>query len=244
MPMSVFSSDISGDSRPVAFDRHHLDELMGEASLDAILVTSAANQRYLLGGYRFFLYDRQEAVGRSRYTPIVGYLRERPDMAFHVGWSNEQRGLAEDPIWVPLATTDVWTAHDAGKRAGTLLKARVREHRRIGYESAFLGHDAYTALRLELGSHEFVDATALLDELRAVKSAHEISLLSAAAHGVVESMLDVFGSLETSHAELDVVNQLRCRQAERGLDFQYCLTLRTSTAVRRSENPAARSNLT
>lgn len=64
--------------REAPFDTGRLDELMAAAGLDAILVTSRHNVRYLLGGYRFFFFAHMDAVGSSRYLPVVLYVRNRP----------------------------------------------------------------------------------------------------------------------------------------------------------------------
>ena len=61
-------------SPPIPFDTGRLDELMQEAGIDAIVVTSKHNIQYLLGGYRFFFFDHFDAIGVSRYLPIFVYV--------------------------------------------------------------------------------------------------------------------------------------------------------------------------
>lgn len=53
------------------FDTAKLDRLMGEADLDVLVATSRHNVQYLLGGYRFFFFDAMDAIGVSRYLPVV-----------------------------------------------------------------------------------------------------------------------------------------------------------------------------
>ena len=53
---------------PIPFDTGRLDELMEEAGIDALVVTSKHNIQYLLGGYRFFFFDHFDAIGVSRYS--------------------------------------------------------------------------------------------------------------------------------------------------------------------------------
>jgi len=50
-----------GGSPP--FDAPKLDALLGADHVDAVLATSPHNVRYLLGGYRYFLYDRLDPIG-------------------------------------------------------------------------------------------------------------------------------------------------------------------------------------
>jgi Xaa-Pro dipeptidase len=61
------------------FDTVKLDRLMGEADLDVLVATSRHNVQYLLGGYRFFFFDAMDAIGVSRYLPVVVYQRGRPE---------------------------------------------------------------------------------------------------------------------------------------------------------------------
>ena len=61
------------------FDHDRLDRLMEEADFDFLIAASKHNVQYLLGGYRFILFSAMEAIGHSRYLPIVIYVRERPE---------------------------------------------------------------------------------------------------------------------------------------------------------------------
>ena len=53
------------------FDKKHLDDLLEAANIDILLVTSKHNIQYMLGGYRFFFFDQFDAIGITRYRPII-----------------------------------------------------------------------------------------------------------------------------------------------------------------------------
>ena len=55
----------------VPFDTDLLDELMRQAGIDLLVVSSKHNIQYLLGGYRFFFFDHFDAIGVSRYLPLL-----------------------------------------------------------------------------------------------------------------------------------------------------------------------------
>ena len=55
---------------------------MGEADLDVLVATSRHNVQYLLGGYRFFFFDAMDAIGVSRYLPVVVYQGAGPKTRF------------------------------------------------------------------------------------------------------------------------------------------------------------------
>ena len=81
---------IAGASPPIPFDTNRLDELLEEAGLDALVVTSKHNIQYLLGGYRFFFFDQFDAIGVSRYLPILVYVKGHPERSSYIGilWSD------------------------------------------------------------------------------------------------------------------------------------------------------------
>ena len=68
-------------AKSIPFDAARLDNLLAEAGIDALLVTSKHNVQYLLGGYRFFFFDYMDAIGVSRYLPVLVYRRGRPEEA-------------------------------------------------------------------------------------------------------------------------------------------------------------------
>ena len=69
----------------VPFDVARVDRLMEEAGIDVLLVTSKHNVRYLLGGYRFIFFSTMDAIGHSRYLPVVIYRKGRLDDAAYLG---------------------------------------------------------------------------------------------------------------------------------------------------------------
>src|ERR1700753_4071214 len=71
------------------FDSARLDALLDEAGMDAVVISSKHNIQYLLGGYRFFFFDHFDAIGVSRYLPILIYVKGRPDQSTYIGQGME-----------------------------------------------------------------------------------------------------------------------------------------------------------
>ena len=69
----------------IPFDSGPLDRLMDEAGIDVLLATSKHNVQYLLGGHRAFFFDYMDAMGLSRYLPIMLYPKGAPDKAAFFG---------------------------------------------------------------------------------------------------------------------------------------------------------------
>src|SRR3954468_13432916 len=83
------------------FDTARLDRLMEEASIDVLLATSKHNVQYLLGGHRAFFFDYMDAMGLSRYLPVVVYPRGAPDKTGFFGHRLENHQREVMSFWTP-----------------------------------------------------------------------------------------------------------------------------------------------
>jgi len=188
-----------------------------------VLASSGHNVRYLLGGYRFFMYERADSIGLSRYLPFVGYVRGRPDAAFYVGAGNEDWGTDVSPLWVPSVENAAWSSKEAAERAASALRERCGREPTVAVEYPYLPADAMEALRRRLPEAHFVDGTRILEELRAVKRPEELAAFREASEKVVESMLATFAASKEGDSKAEIGERLRQEQTSRGLTFAYCL---------------------
>ena len=106
---------------PYSFAR--LDDLMEAAGIDVLLVTSKHNVQYLLGGYRFIFFSAMDAIGHSRYLPIVIYEKGRPEHAAYMANKMEGHEHQVHPFWVPNLHTSFWGSVDAAEKAAAHLKS-------------------------------------------------------------------------------------------------------------------------
>ncbi|GAY07241.1 Xaa-Pro peptidase family protein [Pseudonocardia sp. N23] len=205
-----------------AFDHAQLDELMERAGLDALLATSKHNVQYLLGGHRYFFFDYMDAIGVSRYLPVVVYVRGVPEATTYIGNATEDWQLENRPLWVSEVELSSWGAVDAVDRALARLR-RVRPGAlTVGVESSFLPADAYLRLAAEPGV-TIGEAHLTLERLRACKTPAELALVEQASDAIVESMTAVFAGHGEGATKHELVEALRREQTARGLTFEYCL---------------------
>ncbi len=203
------------------FDTALLDELMEQAELDVLLVTSKHNVQYLLGGHRFFWFDYMDAVGVSRYLPVVGYYRGEPGKSFFVANEIEFYQLDHNPVWVPDVETSSWGIQDAVGSA--LQRLRDRGGRlRVGIEPSFLPMEGADLLRAE-PSISVHGAELVLDRLRARKSPAEIELVDEAAERIVAAMGGLFDAARPGMTKNELLQILRVEEARRELTFEYAL---------------------
>ena len=94
------------ESRAIPFDTAKLDLLMEAAGLDVLVATSKHNVQYLLGAERAIFFDYMDALGVSRYLPVVIYPKGAPDKAAYIGHRLETHQRAVTPLWVPQVRTE------------------------------------------------------------------------------------------------------------------------------------------
>ena len=135
---TIASSQRKGVAAPasVPFDAGRLDALMEEAGIDALVVTSKHNIQYLLGGYRFFFFDHFDAIGVSRYLPVLIYVKGRPERAAYIGHPMERYEQELGRFWVPTFLASARTSTDGIEAAIEKLGAIAPGAKRIGIERA------------------------------------------------------------------------------------------------------------
>ena len=204
------------------FDTGELDRLMEAADLDALIVTSKHNIRYLTGGYTFFFFGFMDAIGVSRYLPLMVYRRRHPEQTLYAG--NRMEGFERDlgKLWAPNLSLKNWGTLDTVADAIAHL-GKIGGCRKIGVEMPFLPADAMDALKHGLGNCSFADAGGVLERLRAVKTPAEIGLLEQASTGVIDAMLATITAHGVGSSKAQIVETLKHEEHSRGLDFEYCL---------------------
>jgi Xaa-Pro aminopeptidase len=217
------SSKLTSKASAAAFDTAKLDRLMEDAGIDVLLATSKHNVQYLLGAERAIFFDYMDALGISRYLPVVIYPKGRPDKAAFIGHQLETHQRAVSPLWIPEVKTTASGSVDAMVRAIEFTRAAGVPRKRIGVEMAFLPMDAGKALSEGFPDSEIRDALFLLERLRAVKTTTELAKLRMASELVIEAMVEVIGSHGSGHTKQQISDALRVAEVKRGLTFEYCL---------------------
>ncbi len=212
-----------GGAIPVPFDTDRLDALMEAAGIDVLLATSKHNTQYLLGGYRFIFFSAMDAIGHSRYLPVVVYERGKPENSAFVANRMEGGEHHTRPFWTPAVHAETWGSTDAAARAADHVGKLGKAGARIGIEPGFLPLDAYRVLSERLGGATFVDATHTLERLRAVKTPGELALLKSASELITEAMMATIAGARAGSTKTDIIERLRREETSRGLQFEYCL---------------------
>ncbi|MEQ9692096.1 MAG: Xaa-Pro peptidase family protein [Bauldia litoralis] len=219
--MDTRETGTTGD-RSLPFDAAKLDDLLEEAGIDVLVVSSKHNIQYFFGGYRFFFFDHFDAIGLSRYLPLLVYARGRPEDAAY--FANPMEGYEEalGKFWTPRFEKG-WGTVPIMEQAAAHIARLGKSAARIGVERSFLPADAEEALRRSLPDATIVEAVVPLERLRAVKTPEELDYLREASNRVVDSMLAVIAGHGPGSTKLELTEALRREEVQRGLNFEYCL---------------------
>ncbi|MCP4382503.1 MAG: aminopeptidase P family protein [Hyphomicrobiales bacterium] len=201
------------------FDSDKLDAELEADGIDLLIASSKHNIQYLLGGHRFFFFDAMDAIGLSRYLPLLIYPRGRPDQAAYLGNAMEKNA----ELWPPTVAAEFWGTVDTADRAIQHIRGLGRTPASIAVERGFLPADAYEQLTEAFPDARFQDAVVPLERLRAVKTPEEIEMVRTASEQVVAAMLSVWGSHGAGATKRDMIDTLRQEETRRGLTFDYCL---------------------
>src|SRR5262245_17206529 len=138
--MTMAHAETKPPAKPLPFDQAKLAGLMDKAGIDVLLLTSKHNIQYLLGGYRFFFFDFMDAIGVSRYLPVMIYRKGRPDQAAYFGNGLETYERQLDKFWPQTVETKSWGTLDVIRLAADHLK-KLGSFHTIGVEMGFLPAD-------------------------------------------------------------------------------------------------------
>ena len=207
----------------VPFDAAKLDRLMAEAGLGLVLASTRHNVRYLSGGYYYHFHANSTRMGRSQYLAFVGVPRSRVRETFFVGRAEERGQMEAESLWIAERIDAVRGTVSAAEGAVKALRRLGLTSGRIGVEMPFLPADAWLALKAALPDVDLVDATPLLNELRAVKSDGEIGILRAAYAGVAASIQAAFRGSRPGDTTRDIARRVEREMAERDISFLFAL---------------------
>lgn len=234
--MDTVSDNSQGTKPP--FDHDRLDRLMEDADLDFLIASSKHNVQYMLGGYRFIFFSAMDAIGHSRYLPLLIYEKGNPERAAYIGNKMEADEHGNRPFWTPEFQAASWGTLDAVALAAEHFKKIGKADARIGIEPSFLPSDAYIALRKTLPEARVFDATPTFERLRALKTPAELAKLRKASELTAEAMLATIASAGEGSTKSEIIDRLRREETGRGLQFEYCLLTLGSSHNRAASDQA------
>jgi Xaa-Pro aminopeptidase len=205
------------------FDAKKFDRLMGKAGLDLLLACTRHNVRYLTGGYYYHFHANATRMGQTQYLPFVGLPGGRLEEAFFVCRA-EERGQIEAAVpWIQHRIDAVRGTLPAAESAIRTIQKLGLAEGAIGVELPFLPADAFLALQHGLPKARLVDATPVLDELRAVKTPAELTHLRTVYDRVAEAIQAGFAAGKAGITTAEIARCVEREIVRRDMAFLYAL---------------------
>lgn len=220
------------------FDAHKLDRLMGDAGLHLLLACTRHNVRYLTGGYYYHFHANATRMAQTQYLPFVGVPRGRVGDTFYVCRAEEREQVEVAVPWITKRVEAMRGTLPAADGAIRALSALGFAAGTIGVELPFLPADAYVALQRGLPKARFVDATPVLDELRAIKTPAELAHLRSVYDRVAEAIQAAFAAGRPGMTTAEIARRTEQEITRRDMSFLYALvcagpgTLRAPSSAR------------
>ena len=208
----------------VPFDGKKLTRLMEQSGLRLLLACARHNVRYLTGGYYFHFFAQTSRVGRSQYLPFVGVPCGQVEETFYVGRVGERGQIEANGLWILHRFETAGGTLPATEGVIRALKHFGLGEGAIGVEMPFLPADAFLALQHGLPQANFVDATPILDELRAVKTPAELARLRSVYDRVAEAIQAAFADGRPGITTAEIAQRVSQEMAERNLSFLWAFT--------------------
>ena len=221
----------------IPFDTARLDRLMDEAGIDVLIASSKHNVQYLLGGHRAFFFETMDAMGLTRYLPVLVYAKGAPDKAAYFGHRLENFQRENNPFWTPVQQCNSSGSVDTMQKAIDHIKKTGIQTKGIGAELGFLPVDAGKALQGAFAGSKIDEALFVLERMRAIKTPDELKKLKIASEAVIDSMKAVIANHGPGTTKAELTEALRREETNRGLTFDYCL-ITAGTSLNRAPSPA------
>jgi Xaa-Pro aminopeptidase len=207
----------------VPFDAQKLNRLMDHAGVELVLACTRHNVRYLTGGYYYHFHANATRMGQTQYLPFVGVPRGRVEEAFYV-CRGEERGELEAAVpWIAQRVDALRGTLPAAESASKTIQQLGLAEGTIGVELPFLPADAFLALQHGLPKARWVDATPILDELRAVKTPTELARLRTVYDRVAEAIQSAFAAGKPGVTTAEIARSVERELARRDTAFLYAL---------------------
>lgn len=174
-----------------------LNLLLQEQGLDAILVASPENMRYLSGfrggtGYLFLSKKRKVLLTDSRYT----IQAEKESPAFQV-------------VTISAEESYVWWINRL---------VREEEVTALGFEDRVMTYENVENLRQEVCEPVFKPLGQALDELRQIKSAEELARIQKAEEIGDQAFAYILGRIRPGMTEVEIALELEVFMRENGAE--------------------------
>jgi Xaa-Pro aminopeptidase len=205
-------------SREILVNLERLNRKLDEHGLAAVVARSGVNFTYLSGvSYPGTLARHLDLTDSPRGTFLVWPRQGEPRIVLNAF----AEGLARRDSWIDCI--DLYEAYlePPVERLASVISDMGLADAVVGFERNFISAADWEVLRTRLSRLRMVDATAVMDEVRAVKTPGEIALLKGAADILDDAYAAVLVTVRAGMRERDVHARIVAECLTRGGEFVH-----------------------
>lgn len=186
---------------------------MAEHDLDALVASTPSDIHWLTGFDSFGGYQLQAALVRRSGRPLLWVHEMEAGHAAATAWCDDVTGWSHD-------AGDGRSA-DPPTRFSDWLRRTLPSAKRVGVDltAPSLSVHVVDVLRRGLDGRELVDSSAMISELRLIKSSAELAALRRAAAHADAGMEAAHASIAEGVRELDVLTAIQATLNQRGSEL-------------------------
>lgn len=205
-------------SHDILINLNRLNQKMDEYGLAGIVARAGVNYTYLSGvSYRGTLARHLDLTDSPRGTFLVWPRHGEPRIVLNAF----AEGLTRRDSWVEII--DVYEGYSElpVERLAKVISDMGLADETVGFEQNFVSAADWGMLRSRLPRMRMVDSTTAMDEVRAIKTAGEVSLLKRAADILDDAYTAVLPTVRPGMRERDVHARLVAECLVQGCEFVH-----------------------
>ena len=195
-----------------------LDALMERDRLDAVVVRSGANVTYLSGVvYPGTLARLQDLTDSARGVLVVWPRKGEPVIVTN----SIAAGLTRRDTWLDRVEIYEGYVESPYAKVSEVLASLGLEKGCVGFEAFYVSAGHWEEVARRLPNLSMIDCTAMMDEVRWIKTDAEVAAIKRAADLLDDAFLEMFGTVKVGHSERDAHSMLVAACLDKGAGWAH-----------------------
>jgi Xaa-Pro aminopeptidase len=209
---------VADSGRPIIANVERLNEFMDRGDIAAVVARSGQNFTYLSGIALPGTWGRFLDLADAPRGVMLLWPRKGESVIVQSQVNKGTQRMMARESWVKRIEVYQAYAESAYGRLCEVIKEAGLAEERVGFERNYLSAANWEEIQRRLPKLRMVDCTGLLDAVRSVKTAGEISLLKQAADLLDDVYLEVFSATRPGDTERDMHRHIVSGCIRRGVD--------------------------
>jgi Xaa-Pro aminopeptidase len=210
--------DKKRECKPDTVNIQRLNELMDRDGLGAIVVRAGHNVTYLCGvAFHGTLARHLDLAGSQRGAVIIWPRNARPVFVVEA----TAAGAAEGETWIEQIRVFSGYHESLFDCVGVALADLGLSSSTVGFDKNFIGAGFWELMADSLPRMKMVDCTALMDEVRWIKTGAEVECFRRGALLLDAAFMEIFPTIRAGERETEAHGRLIGACLSRGAEFAH-----------------------